>query len=97
LVTFFVKNIWNKDEFIKVFNEILNSSKDYDCDFPYLKMAYSELICLFILDGTYSFNKISIKLTDDEDEDEENIWFFNGFIKECANFIKRDNDIQKYI
>ena len=62
----FVKNLfltcWKKDEFIQIFNEVLNLSWKDEVDLPFLKISYTSLFCGFVYDNTYNFRDLKIIL-----------------------------------
>lgn len=94
----FVKNLWNKEEFANVFNEILNKSWAEECDFPYLTKAYTTILCPFIKDKTFTFKNLNIILKNDEDEDEENIFYLQTFIKTSCTWLKNEGvDINEHV
>lgn len=94
----FIAEIWKKEDFILVFNEIMNKSWAEECDFPYLTLGYTELLCPFIKDNTFSFKNLSVILKNDEDEDEENLYYLSNFVKTTCSWLKNKGvDISEHI
>lgn len=60
--------------------------------------AYSTLICPFIRDKQFTFKNLSIILKNDEDEDEENIYYLTTFIKTTCLWLKNEGvDITEHV